>query len=134
MRTKKELLDIFCFIMNKKQTNFKEIEITLRYSQRKIRYEIENINFFLKAQLCTVLIKNERGNIKFDSDKFDKKYLEPLFFLEKVSKEERIEFISLKLILEDKINLKELEKEFKISRTSIKADFQEVENLLKKMI
>lgn len=46
MRTKKELLDIFCFIMNKKQTNFKEIEITLRYSQRKIRYEIENINFF----------------------------------------------------------------------------------------
>lgn len=132
MRTKKELLDIFLFIIYKKQTNFKEIEITLRYSQRKIRYEIENINFFLKAQLCTVLIKNERGNIKFDSDKFDKKYLEPLFFLEKVSKEERIEFISLKLILEDKINLKELEKEFKISRTSIKADFQEVENLLKK--
>ena len=115
-------IKILEYISKKEEITIKDISKNLFLSERIIRYEIDNINSIVSLNNISAQIINKRGRLKiFDISK-SLEIIKTLKEVEKVSKEEREDYILIKLLFEGKINLKKLTDELNVSRTTIKND------------
>mgnify|MGYP003494257038 FL=1 len=125
-------IKILEYIYKKEEITIKDISKNLFLSERIIRYEIDNINSIVSLNNISAQIINKRGRLKiFDISK-SLEIIKTLKEVEKVSKEEREDYILIKLLFEGKINLKKLTDELNVSRTTIKNDLFSSEKRVEK--
>lgn len=100
-------------------------------SERNIRYSIDNINFYLrKMKLPEIIIK--KGNLEFSiSEKELNSFIETLNMnIYVFSQEEREEYILINYLFRENVKISEMEKDLKVSRTTIKKDLKNLEQYL----
>lgn len=125
-------IKILEYISKKKETTIKDIGKNLFLPERTIRYEIDNINSIVSLNNVSVQIVNKRGKLEiFDALK-SSEIIKTLKEVEKISKEEREDYLLVKLLFERRINLKKLTVELNVSRTTIKNDLFSLEKRIKK--
>ena len=121
MQTNIRMIKILQYLEANKQTSYKEISSALFLNESIVRYEIDNLNFYLKHLKEPLINKKEEGLLVFnqvDTQKIMRQLLE----LYKPSKEERIEYLTYKLLNDAHLNVtREMEHLF-ASRNTIKND------------
>lgn len=126
MKINNRLLEIISFLKENNITTIKEISQNLSLAERSVRYEINNLNFFLKMNMLPEVKKENMGEIKVHKNFLENNFIELLKNLSKNSKEERKNYIKFKLLAENTINITLISKELDISRTTIKNDIAEI--------
>lgn len=133
MYVNSRLLKVLEFLKKNNKTSIKEISEKLNITDRVIRYDIETINFLLRINNLPLIEKESKGKLVFDKSLVDNPKIEEFYKLNKHSKEERIDLIKAKLLIEGKINLSATSKNLDVSRTSIRNDMnvitEELESL-----
>ena len=126
------LLKVAEFLKNKDETTIKEIAETLKISEKAVRYEIDKLNFILAVNKFPEIKKESKGRLI--SKEFSEAYDENVFLelINKNTKNDRKEYIKLRILLDEKINFSRMSDELDVSRTTIKNDVSEIENEIKK--
>jgi mannitol operon transcriptional antiterminator len=125
-------IKILEYISRKEKSTIKDIGENFLLSERIVRYEIENINFIVSAEKNNKYIINKRGRLYMNNTPEMLDIIENLKEIEKIPKQEREDYIFLKLLFDGKINLKKLTEELDVSRTTIKKDLASLEARLHK--
>ena len=125
-------IKILEYISRKEETTIRDIGENLLLSERIVRYEIDNINFIVSTKKTTSYIINNRGKLHMNNTPKMLGIIEDLKEVEKVSKQEREDYIFIKLLFDGKINLRILTEELSVSRTTIKKDLASLEKKMKK--
>ena len=133
MKVSFRTIKILEYILSKKrEVTIKEISEELQIEQRSVRYEFENINLILYTNDKTKLVDSSRGMLFVRDFDFLEKSLNILKEIKNASKEEREDYIFLKLLFEGRLNLKKLTLELNVSRTTIKKDIEFLKKRFKK--
>ncbi len=125
-------IKILEYISKKKETTIKDIGKSLFLPERTIRYEIDNINSIVSLNNVSVQIVNKRGKLEIFDVLKSSEIIKTLKEVEKISKEEREDYLLVKLLFERRINLKKLTMELNVSRTTIKNDLFSLEKRINK--
>lgn len=120
------LLKVIEFLNDKNETSIKEISESLNITERMVRYDIETLNFLLRMYRIKQIQKESKGKLIIGEDFSYNSKLGEIKELNKYSKEERVELIKAKLLIEGKLNLSALSKMLDVSRTSIRNDIVQV--------
>lgn len=120
------LLKVLELLKKNNITSIKEISEQLGITDRVVRYDIETLNFLLKINNLPEIKRESKGKLIFSESLVNNSKVEEFYKLNKHSKEERIEFIKAKLLIEGRINLTATSKILKVSRTSIRNDLTEI--------
>ena len=115
-------IEVYNYILDNPEKTIKEIAEDMSIVERKIRYEIENLNFLLSLNNIKYRIMNFEGKISIEKNNETIKFYKTLHLFEKPSQEQRRNLIIFKYIVEERTNIKKLSEEFKVSRTTIKKD------------
>ncbi len=134
----KKTCELLTILINSAGQNFKYEDLAhlLSVSTRSIRNYMQDISLFLSDQGLNRLIKITNKGITFTGDHNDCDFLtshliDKDFYLYKLSSEERIRIITLKLLLSEKAcTLSDLEKQFNASRVTIMKDIEQVRLLV----
>lgn len=130
----KRCLDIIKYLIDhEKQISIRELADVYEISERSIRYDIDNINYFLKKNGFRQLNKMSKGIYEIDETKENlTKVIELLnasFY--SFSKHERKEYIkAICLFSEDIIKLHEISETLSVSLSTIKLDLKEIKAFL----
>ena len=117
-------IEVYNYILDNPEKTIKEIAEDMSIVERKIRYEIENLNFLLSLNNIKYRIMNFEGKISIEKNNETIKFYKTLHLFEKPSQEQRRNLIIFKYIVEERTNIKKLSEEFKVSRTTIKKDLK----------
>ena len=123
-------IKILDYISRKEETTIRDIGENLLLSERIIRYEIDNINFIVSTEKTVSYIVNKRGRLHMNNTPKMMGIIEDLKEAGKVSKQEREDYIFIKLLFDGKVNLRRLTEELDVSRTTIKKDLASLEKKL----
>ncbi|RRD39214.1 PRD domain-containing protein [Leptotrichia sp. OH3620_COT-345] len=125
-------VEIYNYILKNPGKTLKEVARYMNINNRKIRYEIENLNFLLSMNKINCKILNSAGKISIEKNSETLKFGKILSLLERPSQEQRRDLIIFKYLLDEKTNIKKLSDEFKVSRTTIKKDLKYIEEKLRR--
>ncbi|MCI6152511.1 MAG: BglG family transcription antiterminator [Fusobacterium perfoetens] len=127
---KREIKILEILLKSEDDINIKELSQILEVSDRSIRYDIENINFYLKKVNLSPIEKKSKGFL--DYSKIDIKKL--LFYTsddnENFYNQYREELILIKIAFEENINISNICEEFNLSRSTIKITLKNNEKIL----
>ncbi|WP_027127991.1 BglG family transcription antiterminator [Fusobacterium perfoetens] len=127
---KREIKILEILLKSEDDINIKELSQILEVSDRSIRYDIENINFYLKKVNLSLIEKKSKGFL--DYSKIDIKKL--LFYTsdnnENFYNQYREELILIKIAFEENINISNICEEFNLSRSTIKITLKNNEKIL----
>ena len=126
------LLKVIEFLKNKDETTIKETAVALKISEKAVRYEIDKLNFILAVNKFPEIKKESKGRLI--SREFSAAYDEKVFLelINKNTKNDRKEYIKLRILLDEKINFSRMSDELDVSRTTVKNDVSEIEKEIKK--
>lgn len=127
-------LEIFKYLVNKKDAALKNIAEFLEVSELTVRNSIGNLNEFLKEHEIPEISKvGKYYNILPEVYQEKKELLRELFMnsTTDVKKDERITYILLVLLFEKKINLSKLAEVFEINRLTLQDDLTKIRMILK---
>ncbi len=130
----KRCIEIIKYFMSKgKVTSLKEISSKFNISERSIRYDIDNINYFLSKNRLNPIKKQQNGYFEIIEEK--EKLFEIINILNtriySFSKYERKEYIIATSIFSTNIiKLHEISETLSVSISTIKLDLKEVKDLL----
>ena len=125
-------MNILKYLIKKPSSNYKELAEIFQISERTIRNNVDKINLFLKKnKLEEIKIKN--GNLIFNTSQefsginflLDNSYI--------LNQTERIEILKLLFCFSKDINLTKAADYLKVSRTTIKSDFEILKNEIKSL-
>lgn len=127
-------INILMTLIEEKSSTVKELAKKYNITERSIRYDIDNINYYLYKNGLKEIEKKSKGILKFDEDKEKTKRLIEIlnrrFY--NFSQHERKEYIkSFILFTDDIINLHEISEILSVSLSTVKLDFKEVKLFLK---
>ncbi len=111
MKINSKTKELYDYIIKNPNRRIKEISGDLRINERKVRYEIGNLNFLLSVNRIKSRILNIDGNIKLEESSETMNFDNLLNSIEKLSMESRRDLILLKLLLNDLININKLSRE-----------------------
>ncbi|BBM35342.1 PTS sugar transporter subunit IIA [Pseudoleptotrichia goodfellowii] len=120
-------IELYSYILNNPYKTVKELAQDMSVDERKIRYEIENLNFLLSLNKIEYKILNSVGKISIEKNLKTVEFSKILLSLEKPSQKQRRDIIIFKYLTESKINIKRLTEEFDVSRTTLKKDLKYIE-------
>ena len=125
------LLKVAEFLKNKDETTIKETAVTLKISEKAVRYEIDKLNFILAVNKFPKIKKESKGRLI--SREFSEAYDEKVFLelINKNTKNDRKKYIKLRILLDEKINFSRMSDELDVSRTTVKNDVSEIEKEIK---
>ena len=86
MKINNRLLEIISFLKENNITTIKEVSQNLTLSERSVRYEIDNLNFFLKMNMLPEIKKENMGEIKVHTNFLENNFIAILKDLSKNSK------------------------------------------------
>jgi len=132
MHISNRLLKVLKYLEQNNSTYIRSISKELDISERVVRYDIDTLNYLFKLNSLSKIEKGAKGRLKFNSELIGSPKLKELHQIKKSSKQERIDLIKAKLLIEGKLNLTLLTDELGVSRTSIRKDLQEVTVELKR--
>ena len=126
------LLKVIEFLKNKDEATIKETAVALKISEKAVRYEIDKLNFILAVNKFPEIKKEPKGRLI--SRDFSAAYDEKVFLelINKNTKNDRKEYIKLRILLDEKINFSRMSDELDVSRTTVKNDVSEIEKEIKK--
>ena len=126
------LLKVAEFLKNKDETTIKETAVTLKISEKAVRYEIDKLNFILAVNNFPGIKKESKGRLI--SRDFSAAYDEKVFLelINKNTKNDRKEYMKLRILLDEKINFSRMSDELDVSRTTVKNDVSETEKEIKR--
>ena len=126
------LLKVIEFLKNKDEATIKETAVALKISEKAVRYEIDKLNFILAVNKFPEIKKESKGRLI--SREFSAAYDEKVFLelINKNTKNDRKEYIKLRILLDEKINFSRMSDELDVSRTTVKNDVSEIEKEIKK--
>lgn len=130
MYVNSRLLKVLEFLKENNEASIKEISEKLNITDRVIRYDIETINFLLRINNLPKIERKPKGRLVFHKSLVDNPKVQEFYKLNKHSKEERIDLIKAKLLVEGTINLSATSKSLDVSRTSIRNDMNVIEKEL----
>lgn len=116
--------EVYDYIIKNPNKRIKEISEDLQINERKVRYEIENLNFLLSLNNIKSKILNINGKIEIKETAETINFDSLLTSIEKISMENRRDFLILKLLLNDGINVSKISRELDVSRTTLKKDLK----------
>ncbi|MFL8710648.1 BglG family transcription antiterminator [Clostridioides sp. GD02377] len=114
------MLIIMNFLKGKNKTSYKEISKQLNIEERKVRYDINNLNIVLQSLNKPVIQKMNKGVLIIPND-FQVVLIDNNEYV--FSLTERVSIMKIISMFKiDNLNLEKLSKEFQVSRSSIKND------------
>ncbi|MDB0440937.1 transcription antiterminator BglG [Clostridioides difficile] len=114
------MLLIMNFLKGKEKTSYKEISQQLSIEERKVRYDINNLNIVLQSLNKPLIQKINKGVLIIPKN-FQVVYIDNNEYV--FSLTERVSIMKIISMFKiDKLNLEKLSKEFQVSRSSIKND------------
>ena len=119
-------------LKNKGLSSIKEMAKILELGERTIRYDLEKINEYLKSQKLPEIVRESKGILRLEEFEKIKVFLDEQSENLELTPENRVEFILIKTLFENHINLSNLVEELDISRTTIKNDLKNVKEILAK--
>ena len=123
-------MNILKYLIKKPSSKYKELAEIFQISERSIRYNIDKINLFLqKNKLEEIQIKN--GNLFFNTDQELTGINSSLNNSYILNQKERTEILKLLFCFSRDINLTKAADYLKVSRTTIKSDFEILKNEIK---
>ncbi|KGP72691.1 BglG family transcription antiterminator [Pontibacillus yanchengensis] len=125
------MIQIMKYLEGKDESSIRELSQELDFSERKIRYDIDNINRHLETKGLKGIRKESKGRLVIPEDLTYKNLQEEeeYFF----SQEERTSIISFLIFFNiERLNLNQLTETFKVSRTTLKNDLSMLESDMKK--
>lgn len=126
-------LRVLEFLKENNYTSIKDVAEKLSVTERVIRYDVDTINFLLNINNLQIIQKESKGKLIFEPSLVENKKIESFKSLNKYSKEERIDYIKARLLIEGGINLSAISKFLDISRTSIRKDLNYIVEELNKV-
>ncbi|MCC0644185.1 MULTISPECIES: PTS sugar transporter subunit IIA [unclassified Clostridioides] len=124
------MLLIMNFLKEKEKTSYREISQQLSIEERKIRYDINNLNIVLQSLKKPLIQKINKGVLIIPKD-FQVVYIDNNDYV--FSLTERVSIMKIISMFKiDKLNLEKLSKEFQVSRSSIKNDLNVLSNELER--
>ncbi len=130
----KRCVDIIKHLVeNENRISIKELAEKFELSERSIRYDIDNINYYFKKNGLNQMEKTSRGTFEIEEEKENLlnllKLLDSQFYV--FSKNERKEYIKSKILFnEDIIKLHELSENLSVSLSTVKLDLKEIKVFL----
>ncbi|WP_117170072.1 BglG family transcription antiterminator [Paraliobacillus sediminis] len=121
---------IMKYLEGKEESSFRELGEELGITERKIRYDIDNINDHLKSSKSDLIIKKSKGKLVIPSKLtyIDLQEEENYFF----NQAERTNIMSFLIFFNiDSLNLNKLSDNFMVSRTTLKNDLFLIESDIK---
>jgi mannitol operon transcriptional antiterminator len=125
-------MNILKYLIKKPSSRYKELAEVFQISERTIRYNVDKINLFLKKNnIEEIKIKN--GNLHFNIEQelsginslLNNSYI--------LNQKERTEILKLLFCFSRDINLTKAADYLKVSRTTIKSDFEVLKSDIKNM-
>ncbi|HBG1964001.1 Probable licABCH operon regulator [Clostridioides difficile] len=114
------MLLIMNFLKGKNKTSYKDISKQLSIEERKVRYDINNLNIVLRSLNKSVIQKMNKGVLIIPDD-FQVVCINNNEYV--FSLTERVSIMKIISMFKiDNLNLEKLSKEFRVSRSSIKND------------
>lgn len=131
MYLNKRCLFIIKKFLEKEKLEIEELSKIFKVSERTIRYDLENINKVFANKKILLLEKNKKGifELVFKNKEEIEKILELYSVL---SNEERIIYLTIKILKENFLNITSESKKLKISRSTLKNDYNILKEDLKK--
>ena len=120
----KRCIDILSLLHNTDEYSIDDLSQKFNVHTRTIRYDIENINFILKNYNLNNIEKNPDGRLILNLKMFDLNNL--IQYFGGISSESRKDFIKIKLLSSKHINLTNKTKILDTSRSTLKADLEEI--------
>lgn len=120
-------------IENGNLINIKELAESYRISERSIRYDIENINYFFNRNNLNTLVKKTKGVYEIDESKENLSDILNLLNVQfySFSKNERIRYLKTVCLFSNYvIRLHEISETLSVSLSTIKIDLKEVKKYL----
>ncbi|CAM3599905.1 transcription antiterminator [Erysipelothrix urinaevulpis] len=114
------------FLKNKQQIKVQDVLNRLDISDRILRYDLDNLNYVLKAYNIPEITREKAGELTIPSQYNETDVLGILQALNKYTKLERMDYVKTRLLIERHVNLTLLSKEMEVSRTSIRSDLTDV--------
>lgn len=130
MKVNSRIFKIINFLKENNTTSIKEISLKLNFSERAIRYDIDNINYLLRNFNCNEIMKGQKGKISFKYDKRIEEVLLNLQDMRMVSYKERYNYLYFVFLFKGTLNLSELSRELDVSRVTISKDLKNIYNEL----
>ena len=130
MKFSKIDISILKLLINHEVLSLEQITFFLNISVVTARNSIKNVNYFLKLyNLGKIFKSNKNYFLTFTKDSFNlpDENIEVI-----LTSEERISYIIILLIFEQKINLKSLSNIFNVSRNTLNNDLLQIKKFLKK--
>jgi transcriptional antiterminator len=117
-------------LRNENTSNVKELTDLLQTSERTIRYDIDEINYFLSKEAVGEISKNSKGHLKLlASDDLHRNFI--TIFHQSLKSEYKQIAIFIKILFCGKINISHLCTQFKVSRPTIKTAISAIKKELK---
>ena len=117
-------------LKNNGESSIKKLADFLKLGERTIRYDLEKINEYLREQNLSEIIKESKGSLKLKKLDQIELFLKEKYEELELTPENRIEYLLIKILLENHINLSNLMEELDVSRTTIKNDLKNVKEML----
>lgn len=111
-------------------SSIKKLADFLGLGERIVRYDLEKINEYLVEEKLPEIIRESKGKLKLEDTKKIESFLKKKGKELELSPKNRVEYLLIKLLFENYINLTTLIKEMDISRTTIKNDLKSVKEML----
>lgn len=125
MKANQRLLELIYFFEKNPQTSIKEIQQQIGISENAVRYEIENLNYYLTIMKLPEIQKENNGQIFSNVENFESVYqlLEEIY---KPDSEKRRNYLIFKLVLTGKINIQQEAIFLDVTRNTVKSDLKQI--------
>lgn len=131
MKVNQRLLELVYFFESHPQTTMREIQHQLSLSENAVRYEMDNLNYYLSVLKYPEIIKTNNGVYHSTIEDFEGlgKKLRAIY---KSDPQERLNYLMFKLVLTGKINIRKESDFLEVSRNTIKSDLRKIRPILEK--
>lgn len=129
MKSNRRLLSIIKYLETHSKTSYKEISDHLSLAENIVRYEIENLNYYIDV-LGLPAIEKISGGIISHIDDFATLYSH-ITEIYVISLTERRDYLAYKLVMNGVINISTETQNVNVSRNTIKADLKDLTLKLK---
>lgn len=130
MLTNRNLTILQNLIRNNGDGDIKSLAKSNGISERAIRYDVDNINEYLREKGFSEIEKLPKGNLRFDSTSKIEEYLYKNYKQYLLVPEDRVTYILIKALFDGLINLNKISQELDISRSTVKTDLKSVKEIL----
>lgn len=125
MKANRRLLELIYFFEKNPQTSIKAIESQLNISESAIRYEIDNLNYYLRLLKLPEIKKDTNGQLFSNIIDFDSlnQLLEEIY---KPDSKKRREYLTFKMVLTGGINIQQESLFLDVTRNTVKSDLKQI--------